>query len=324
MKTILITGGAGFIGSNFLRLILRERPQYRIINLDKLTYAGNLSSILDLADNPNYEFIQGDIADHDVVESIMKTGVDAIINFAAESHVDRSIQAPEVFIRSNINGVHNLLEAARRHDCKKFLQCSTDEVYGDLGDTGFFTEETPIDPSSPYSSSKAAGDLLVQAWHRTFGLNTNITRCSNNYGPYQFPEKLIPLLCSKALADQPIPIYGDGSNIRDWIHVEDHSWAVLDVLEKGVSGRVYNIGANNELSNLELAKMLLRILGRPESLLTFVKDRPGHDWRYAIDSSRIQTELGWRPRYPLEEGLRQTIEWYQENQAWWKEILERA
>lgn len=324
MKTILITGGAGFIGSNFLRLILRERPQYQIINLDKLTYAGNLSSISDLADNPNYEFIQGDIADHDVVESIMETGVDAIINFAAESHVDRSIEAPEVFIRSNINGVHNLLEAARRHDCKKFLQCSTDEVYGDLGDTGFFTEETPIDPSSPYSSSKAAGDLLVQAWHRTFGLNTNITRCSNNYGPYQFPEKLIPLLCSKALADQPIPIYGDGSNIRDWIHVEDHNWAVLDVLEKGVSGRVYNIGANNELSNLELAKMLLRILGRPESLLTFVKDRPGHDWRYAIDSSRIQTELGWKPRYPLEKGLKQTIEWYQENQAWWKEILERA
>ena len=324
MKNILITGGAGFIGSNFLRLILRERPNYRIINLDKLTYAGNLSSISDLADNPNHEFIQGDIADYDLVESIMLKGVDAIINFAAESHVDRSIEDPEVFIRSNINGVHNLLEAARRHGVKKFLQISTDEVYGDLGDTGFFTEETPIEPSSPYSSSKAAADLLVQAWHRTFGLNTNITRCSNNYGPYQFPEKLIPVLCSKALANQPIPIYGDGSNIRDWIHVEDHNWAVLDVLEKGVSGRVYNIGSNNEQSNLELAKMLLRILGKPESLLTFVKDRPGHDWRYAIDSSRIQTELGWRPRYPLEMGLKQTIEWYQENQDWWKEILERT
>jgi dTDP-glucose 4,6-dehydratase len=220
--------------------------------------------------------------------------------------------------------VHNLLEAARRHDIKKYLQISTDEVYGDLGDTGFFTEDTPIEPSSPYSSSKAAADLLVQAWHRTFGLNTNITRCSNNYGPYQFPEKLIPVLCSKALANQPIPIYGDGSNIRDWIHVEDHNWAVLDVLEKGVSGRVYNIGSNNEQSNLELAKMLLRILGKPESLLTFVKDRPGHDWRYAIDSSRIQTELGWKPRYPLEKGLKQTIEWYQENQDWWKEILERT
>ena len=322
MNTLLITGSAGFIGSNFLRLTLRERD-YKIISLDKLTYAGNLNSISDLLDHPNHEFIQGDIADHDLVEEIMQKGVDRIINFAAESHVDRSIEDPDVFIRSNINGVHNLLEAARRHQIKKFLQISTDEVYGELGETGFFTEDTPIEPSSPYSSSKAAADLLVQAWHRTFGLNTNITRCSNNYGPYQFPEKLIPVLISKALADQPIPIYGDGSNVRDWIHVEDHNWAVLDVLEKGASGRVYNIGSNNEQSNLNLAKKLLDVLGKPHSLLTFVKDRPGHDWRYAIDSSRLQNELGWKPRYPLEKGLQQTIQWYQDNEAWWKDILER-
>lgn len=323
MNTLLITGSAGFIGSNFLRLVLRERPSYHVISLDKLTYAGNLNSISDLLEHPKHEFIHGDIADHDLVESIMQKGVDGIINFAAESHVDRSIEDPDVFIRSNINGVHNLLEAARRHQLEKFVQISTDEVYGELGETGFFTEDTPIEPSSPYSSSKAAADLLVHAWHRTFGLNTNITRCSNNYGPYQFPEKLIPVLISKALADQPIPIYGDGSNVRDWIHVEDHNWAALDVLEKGKPGRVYNIGSNNEQSNLNLAKKLLDVLGKPHSLLTFVKDRPGHDWRYAIDSTRLQTELGWKPRYPLDKGLKQTIQWYQENQAWWKEILER-
>lgn len=323
MKRILCTGCAGFIGSNFIRLLLRERPNYQIINLDKLTYAGNLRSLSDVLDHPNHEFVHGDIADADLVEKIFQSGVDAVVNFAAESHVDRSIEDPDVFIRTNINGVHVLLEAARRHQIQKFLQISTDEVYGELGETGFFTEDTPINPSSPYSSSKASADLLVQAWHRTFGLPVNITRCSNNYGPYQFPEKLIPVLVSKALNNENIPIYGDGSNIRDWIHVEDHNTAALAVLENGQSGHVYNIGSHNEQSNLNLAKMLLNILGKPHSLLTFVKDRPGHDWRYAIDPKKLQTELGWNPKYSLEKGLKQTIAWYQENQAWTNELLEK-
>jgi len=323
MKRILVTGGAGFIGSNFVRLLLKERPEYHVTNLDKLTYAGNLSTIEDLNSYTQYRFVQGDIADHVLVQSIFSEGVDAVINFAAESHVDRSIEDPGVFIRSNIQGVHTLLEAARTHHTQRFVQISTDEVYGELGKEGLFTEQTPISPSSPYSSSKASGDLLVQAWNHTYGMHTNITRCSNNYGPYQFPEKLIPVIISKALKDEPLPIYGDGSNIRDWIHVFDHNYAVLSVLEKGTSGRVYNIGSSNEKDNLTLVKLLLDILGKPHSLITFVKDRLGHDWRYAIDSSRIQNELGWTPRYSFEEGIQHTVQWYLENQVWWKSLLEK-
>ena len=323
MNTILVTGGAGFIASNFVRLLLQERPQYKVINLDKLTYAGNLSTIADIQDHPNHQFVHGDIADPALIESLFTQGIDAVVNFAAESHVDRSISDPGVFVRSNIQGVHNLLEAARRHNTQRFVQISTDEVYGELGEEGFFTEQTPIAPSSPYSSSKASGDLLVQAWHHTYGMHTSITRCSNNYGPYQFPEKLIPVILSKALNDESLPIYGDGSNIRDWIHVFDHNRAALAVLEKGESGRVYNIGSSSEKSNLTLVKLLLDILGKPHSLISFVKDRPGHDWRYAIDSSRIQNELGWSPAFTFEEGIRQTVEWYLKNKDWWQPLLEK-
>jgi dTDP-glucose 4,6-dehydratase len=323
MKRILITGGAGFIGSNFVRLLLKERSEYTIFNLDKLTYAGNLSTIADFKSSPQYNFIHGDIADADLVESIFANGIGAVVNFAAESHVDRSISDPGVFIRSNIQGVHTLLEAARRHKTQRFLQISTDEVYGELGENGYFSEQTHIAPSSPYSSSKASGDLFVQAWHHTYGMHTNITRCSNNYGPYQFPEKLIPVIISKALNNEPLPIYGDGSNIRDWIHVFDHNRAALTVLEKGTSGRIYNIGSSSEKSNLTLVKVLLDIMGKPHSLITFVKDRPGHDWRYAIDSSRIQNELNWAPTFTFEEGIRQTVEWYLENKVWWTNLLEK-
>ncbi len=323
MKRILITGGAGFIGSNFARLLLQERPNYHVTNLDKLTYAGNLSTIEDLNQHKQYRFIHGDIADADLVSSIFHEGVDAVVNFAAESHVDRSISDPGVFVRSNIQGVHTLLEAARHHNTQRFLQISTDEVYGELGEEGYFTEQTPIDPSSPYSSSKASGDLLVNAWHHTYGMHTSITRCSNNYGPYQFPEKLIPVIISKALKDEQLPIYGDGSNIRDWIHVFDHNRAALAVLEKGASGRVYNIGSSSEKDNITLVKLLLDIVGKPHSLISFVTDRPGHDWRYAIDSSRIQNELGWAPQYSFEDGIRQTVQWYLDNQSWWQDLLEK-
>jgi dTDP-glucose 4,6-dehydratase len=323
MKRILITGGAGFIGSNFVRLLLKERTEYTIFNLDKLTYAGNLSTIADFDAHPQYKFIHGDIADADLVESIFANGIDAVVNFAAESHVDRSISDPGVFIRSNIQGVHTLLEAARRHKTQRFLQISTDEVYGELGEEGYFTEQTHIAPSSPYSSSKASGDLLVQAWHHTYGMHTNITRCSNNYGPYQFPEKLIPVIISKAINNEPLPIYGDGSNIRDWIHVFDHNRAALAVLERGTSGRVYNIGSSSEKSNLTLVKVLLDIMGKSHDRITFVKDRPGHDWRYAIDSSRIQDELNWEPTFSFEEGISQTVEWYLDNKKWWTDLLEQ-
>jgi len=322
MKRVLVTGGAGFIGSNFVRLLLRERANYHIINLDKLTYAGNLSTLADIIDHPRHTFVQGDISDGPLIEEIFQNGVDAVVNFAAESHVDRSIDDPGIFIRTNILGVQVLLEASRRHKTNKFLQISTDEVYGELGPTGFFTEDTPLAPSSPYSASKTSADLLVQAWHHTYGLNVNITRCSNNYGPYQFPEKLIPVMIGKALDNEHLPVYGDGSNIRDWIHVEDHNWAALQVLEKGQSGRVYNIGSSNERSNLQVVKAILDVLGKPHSLIRFVTDRLGHDWRYAIDSSRIRNELNWVPEYDFETGLHQTMQWYVDNQGWWKSLLE--
>ena len=323
MSTILITGGAGFIGSNFIRMHLHTHPNTKIINLDKLSYAGHLSTITDLIDHPNHQFIQGDIANPHLVEKIFSTGIDAVVNFAAESHVDRSIEDSAAFIASNISGVHVLLEASRKHGIRKFVQISTDEVYGSLGPTGLFREDTHLLPSSPYSASKASADLLVQAWHHTYNLNVNITRCSNNYGPYQFPEKLIPLMISRALDDLPLPVYGDGSNIRDWIHVDDHCRAILAVLERGKPGHIYNIGASSEQSNLEVVKTLLNILAKEHSLISFVQDRLGHDWRYAIDSTKIQNDLGWSPRYKFSTGLQSTIQWYLNHQAWWQALLHK-
>jgi dTDP-glucose 4,6-dehydratase len=320
MKKILITGGAGFIGSNFTRLALSSG--YAVVVFDKLTYAGNLSTLADISSHPNYAFQQGDISDRTAIENLFaQHNFDFVINFAAESHVDRSISDPDVFIKSNILGVQVLLEACRHHKTSKYLQVSTDEVYGSLGDTGLFTEKTPLDPSSPYSSSKAGADLLVQAWHRTFGLHALVTRCSNNYGPYQYPEKLIPIMISKALKNQPLPVYGDGSNIRDWIHVEDHCEALLCVLEKGQAGRIYNIGGKSERSNLMVVKRILDILDKPHELITFVTDRLGHDWRYAIDNTRIQSELGWQPKHDFTSGLEHTIDWYLKNKNWWHPLV---
>ncbi len=316
---VLVTGGAGFIGSNFIHYLLEHRP-CRVTNLDVLTYAGNLENLGDVEHHPRYRFVRGDIADPAAVEAALEGGVDAIVNFAAESHVDRSIQDPGVFLRTNVLGTQVLLDAARRQKVKRFLQVSTDEVYGSLGPTGCFTEETPLDPSSPYSASKAAADLLALACHRTYSLPVLVTRCSNNYGSYQYPEKLIPFFLTRALADQPLPLYGDGLNVRDWIYVEDHCRAVDLVLHAGRPGRVYNVGANAERTNLEITRLVLRELEKPESLISFVADRPGHDRRYAIDSSRLRRELGWRPHHTFEEGIRRTIAWYLANEGWWRKL----
>lgn len=317
---VLVTGGAGFIGSNFIRYILEKYDNYQVVNLDLLTYAGNLENLAGVEANPNYTFVRGDIADYSCLESIFSKGVDAVVNFAAESHVDRSIEDSGAFIRTNVEGTRVLLEAARKYGVKKFLQVSTDEVYGSLGADGYFTEDTPLDPSSPYSASKAAADLLVQAYHRTYGLPVSITRCSNNYGPYQFPEKLIPLMITNALEDKPLPVYGDGLNIRDWLHVWDHCAALDLVLHQGKPGEVYNIGGNNEWANIDIVRRILSELSKPESLITFVKDRPGHDRRYAIDASKIKRELGWQPKISFEQGLRNTIKWYCTNREWWEKI----
>lgn len=295
MERILVTGGAGFIGSNFIRYML-ERHSYSIINLDALTYCGNLENLRDVEDHPRYTFIRGSITDRELVNRIIRD-VDAVINFAAESHVDRSIQDPEIFIKTNVLGTQTLLEASRREGIERFIQISTDEVYGSA-ETGYFTEETPLAPNSPYSASKAAADLMVRAYHRTYGLPVNITRCSNNYGPYQFPEKLIPLMITNALEDRPLPVYGDGMNVRDWLHVEDHCSAIDLVLHHGRDGEVYNIGGNNERRNIDIVRLILRELGKDESLIRFVEDRPGHDRRYAIDATRIRNELGWKPATP--------------------------
>ena len=320
MHTILVTGGAGFIGSNFVRILLDAQPESRVVNLDKLTYAGHRDTIRDLDDHPRHLFAQGDIANPDFVKQIMQEqGIDQIVNFAAESHVDRSIEGPSVFIQTNIVGTQVLLEAAQSAGVERFVQISTDEVYGELGTTGQFSEDSPLAPSSPYSASKTSADLLTLAWHRTYGLPVCITRCSNNYGPYQFPEKLIPVMVTKARADEPLPVYGDGSNIRDWIHVEDHCRAVLRVLEDGESGRVYNIGADCERSNLELVETLLDVLGKPHSLISFVPDRPGHDYRYAVDPAAAEN-LGWERKWTFEEGLAETCKWYVENEDWWRKI----
>lgn len=317
MERILVTGGAGFIGSNFIRYML-ERHSYSIINLDALTYCGNLENLRDVEDHPRYTFIRGSITDRELVNRIIQD-VDAVINFAAESHVDRSIQDPEIFIKTNVLGTQTLLEASRREGIERFIQISTDEVYGSA-ETGYFTEETPLAPNSPYSASKAAADLMVRAYHRTYGLPVNITRCSNNYGPYQFPEKLIPLMITNALEDRPLPVYGDGMNVRDWLHVEDHCSAIDLVLHHGREGEVYNIGGNNERRNIDIVRLILRELGKDESLIRFVEDRPGHDRRYAIDATRIRNELGWKPRYSFREGIRETINWYIRNRKWWENI----
>jgi len=318
MPTVLVTGGCGFIGSNFVRHLLATDPAVSVINLDALTYAGNLANLADLANHPRYTFLKGDITSRDDVREAMQRGVTDIINFAAESHVDRSIQDSGPFVRTNVIGTQVLLDAAREFakTVKKFVQVSTDEVYGSLGATGLFTEETPLHPNSPYSASKAGADLLVQAYQHTFGVPAVITRCSNNYGPYQFPEKLIPLFVTNLLNNQPVPVYGDGMQIRDWIHVLDHCRGVEAAWRNGKPGEVYNFGGRCEKPNIDLTKLLLKLLGKPETLIRFVEDRPGHDRRYAIDCTKAERKLGWKPRVPFDAGLSETIEWYQANAAW--------
>ncbi|MEB3198112.1 MAG: dTDP-glucose 4,6-dehydratase [Candidatus Sericytochromatia bacterium] len=320
---VFVTGGAGFIGSNFVRLLLQAQPNCRITVLDALTYAGNLNSLRDLQSQPRFRFEHGDIRDSRLVNSLL-AGHDAVVHFAAESHVDRSISDPTAFVQTNVEGTVVLLDAARRLGVSRFVHISTDEVYGSLGPTGLFSENSPLAPNSPYAASKAASDLLVRSYHETFGLHTVITRCSNNYGPYQFPEKLIPLFITNAMHDEPLPLYGDGLNVRDWLHVEDHCRAIARVLEAGQAGEVYNIGGHNEQTNQAITALILRALGKPDSLVRHVQDRPGHDRRYAIDASKIERELGWRPRFDFAQGLAETIAWYQANAAWWEPLRARA
>jgi dTDP-glucose 4,6-dehydratase len=317
---VLITGGAGFIGSNFVLYMLKKYPEYLIINFDALTYAGNLENLQEIENYNQYSFIKGSIADRQSVELLFQQGIDTVVNFAAESHVDRSITDPGIFVETNVKGTQVLLDAARKYNVTKFVQVSTDEVYGSLGAIGLFTEETPLAPNSPYSASKAGGDLLVHAYHETYGLPINITRCSNNYGPYQFPEKLIPLMITNALNDKSLPVYGDGLNIRDWLYVEDHCSAIDLVMHNGVNGEVYNIGGNNERTNMQIIQTILGLLDKPESLIQYVQDRLGHDRRYGIDATKIKRELGWEPQYSFEKGMPKTIEWYLDNQSWWKRI----
>ncbi len=318
---ILITGGSGFIGSNLVRLALAERPGWRLVNLDRLTYAGNAENLADLEGNPRYRFVRGDIANGELVAEIVRSErIDAVMHLAAESHVDRSILSPAIFIETNVRGTQVLLEAARELRVSRFLHVSTDEVYGSLGPTGLFTEETPLAPSSPYSASKAGSDLLALAYAHTFGMHVVVTRCSNNYGPYQFPEKLIPLMIANGLEDKQLPVYGDGQNVRDWIHVEDHCRGLLAALEQGKAGQVYNFGASSERRNIEIVKLVLKLVGKPEALIQYVKDRPGHDRRYAIDASRACRELSWAPRHRFEEALAATVQWYREHRGWWERI----
>lgn len=318
---ILITGGAGFIGSNFIHYMIAKYPSYQFINVDLLTYAGNPDNLFSLDGYSNYQFIQADITDRAIIDDIMQTKIDVIINFAAESHVDRSILEPEIFVRTNILGTQNLLDAAKKYRIHKYIQISTDEVYGSLDSSGLFSETTPLAPNSPYSASKASADLLVRAYHETFKLPVNITRCSNNYGPYQFPEKLIPLMIISAVYDKSLPVYGDGLQIRDWLHVDDHCSAIDLVLHKGVDGEIYNIGGNNERTNIEIVKTILGILDKPHSLISYVEDRLGHDRRYAVDATKIRNDLGWTPAYTFDRGIIQTVEWYLDHQSWWNKIL---
>ncbi|MGE5048836.1 MAG: dTDP-glucose 4,6-dehydratase [Deltaproteobacteria bacterium] len=320
-RTVLVTGGAGFIGSNLVRLLRRERPDWTVVNLDKLTYAGNAESLADLREDRRHVFVRGDIANAELVEHILAShGVDAILNLAAESHVDRSILGPGIFVETNVSGTQVLLEAARQAGVKRFVQISTDEVYGSLGATGKFTESSPLAPSSPYSASKAAADLLALAYGRTFGMEVVVTRCSNNYGPYQFPEKLIPLMIANALEGKKLPVYGDGLQVRDWIHVEDHCRALLAALAGGRPGEVYNLGSDNEWPNIRIVGRLLEILGKSSELVEHVKDRPGHDRRYAIDAAKARAELGWAPRISFSDGLEATVRWYVQHRDWWERI----
>ncbi len=334
MKNVLVTGGAGFIGSNFVHHMLKNHD-YNIINIDALTYAGNLDNLTDVENDPRYTFIKADIRDREALTGIFeKYDIDTVVNFAAESHVDRSITEPEIFLTTNVIGTQTLLDVAKRFwkvdpddkysreykDGVKYLQVSTDEVYGALGKTGMFEETTPLSPNSPYSASKASADMVVRAYHETFGMPVNITRCSNNYGPYQFPEKLIPLMINNCKAEKPLPVYGDGMQIRDWLHVSDHCSAIDTVLHKGKIGEVYNIGGNNEKANIEIVKLIIKTLGKSEDLIEYVKDRPGHDRRYAIDNTKITTQLGWAPAYTFEQGISETIEWYLANEAWMNKI----
>ncbi len=334
MKNILVTGGAGFIGSNFVHHMLKNHD-YNIINLDALTYAGNLDNLADVENDKRYTFVKADIRDRKAITEVFeKYNIDTVVNFAAESHVDRSITEPEIFLTTNIIGTQTLLDVAKHFwkvdpDNKysfefrpgvKYLQVSTDEVYGALGKTGMFTETTPLSPNSPYSASKASADMVVRAYHETFGMPINITRCSNNYGPFQFPEKLIPLMINNCKADKSLPVYGDGMQIRDWLHVSDHCSAIDTVLHKGENGEVYNIGGNNEKANIQIVKLIISALGKSEDLIKYVKDRPGHDRRYAIDNTKITTKLGWAPKYTFEQGIAETIEWYLANEAWMNKI----
>ncbi len=320
---ILVTGGCGFIGSNFIRYMLSGHTCH-IVNFDKLTYAGNLENLKDMADNARYTFVRGDIANKADLAAVFESGVDMVVNFAAESHVDRSILDPDMFIRTNINGTFNLLEEVRKRGIRRFLQISTDEVYGSLGKEGKFTESTPLAPNSPYSASKASADMLAMAYCKTYGTPVVLTRCSNNYGPYQFPEKLIPLIITNALENRDLPVYGDGMNIRDWIHVQDHVIAIETVLHKGEVGHVYNVGGENERTNIEIVKLILNILGKPESLIKYVTDRPGHDRRYAIDSTKIKRELTFASAYDFKKGMEDTVAWYLDNREWWERIKSGA
>ena len=321
-KKLLVTGGAGFIGSCFVRHILNKYPQYKVINLDVLTYAGNVENLDDVKNNPNYTFVHGNICDKRLVRDLISQ-VDFVVNFAAESHVDRSITGPEIFIETNVQGTLNLLQACKEIGIERYLQVSTDEVYGSLGATGYFYETTPIAPNSPYSASKASADLLVRSYFETYKLPVLTTRCSNNYGPYQYPEKLIPFFISQLLAGEKVPVYGDGLNVRDWLYVYDHCEAIDVVLHKGIVGEVYNIGGHNEKTNMEITKLILSAMGKDESSIKYVEDRLGHDKRYAIDNEKIQTQLGWKPSVTFEEGIKLTIEWYLNNQEWMKTIEDK-
>ena len=336
MKNVLVTGGAGFIGSNFVRHMLEEHADYNMINIDFLTYAGNLKNLEDVENNPNYSFYNIDICDREALDKIFSEyDIDHVINFAAESHVDRSIEQPEIFLKTNVIGTQALLDTAKKHwklnpddkYCKeykegvKFLQVSTDEVYGALGKDGMFVETMPLMPNSPYSASKASADLIVRAYSETYGMPINITRCSNNYGPYQFPEKLIPLMINNCQKGIDLPVYGDGMQIRDWLHVKDHCSAIDAVLHKGKPSEIYNIGGNNEKANIDIVKLIIKTLGKSESLIKHVKDRPGHDRRYAIDNTKITTQLGWEPSYTFEQGIKETIEWYVANSGWIEDVI---
>ncbi len=323
--TILVTGGAGFIGANFVYLELKEHPEDRIVCIDKLTYAGNLETLKEAMEYPNFRFEKMDICDREAVFALFEEEKpDIVVNFAAESHVDRSIEDPGIFLQTNIMGTQVMMDASRKYGVKRYHQVSTDEVYGDLPldrPDLFFTEDTPLKTSSPYSSSKAGADLLVNAYHRTFGLPTTISRCSNNYGPYQFPEKLIPLMIANALADKPLPVYGEGLNVRDWLYVEDHCKAIDLIIRQGKVGEVYNIGGHNEMKNIDIVKIICEALGKPESLITHVTDRKGHDMRYAIDPAKIHGELGWLPETMFKDGIQKTIQWYLDNKEWWERII---